>query len=968
MHAMPRKRKDSQDSDYGYSQRIHVSHLRNVWLALKLAVFRDSMAARVKGLRLLRDALINYGAHEGLYTADNFWGTRSDKENVKDMVEDFAYSLARETQPEDISEWIEANWKNLRTPTNAFPLFPRRFEFDVKDIVKSSRQFHAEETDGLVSCMADSDVNPSDVADDPHVHKESIRGVSARKQNRLDKKQENAEHARNILRAGKKGGMKCEECKKRRKGCFFDDRSLSGYVSKQLSGNITSDRQPHAQADMQSPSLDGDVSTIQTGKTRSEREAKRNGKRHAHFGDEGPEQRLTMHTDEDRYSPVHRAEVCVPATDIALDLYRPMEELMLSYARGTDPAVGIASENGSAPSNHRQGGGMMPVEAMKVEEIQALVDERRKELALVRAEVFYQEQARDFAQREIMTREVDIERMEAQLKDLQSVHKTSDARHRGNNISSGSDREVDILILTIDGIMAKLSKSASEKEGDRISDTIQKWCDACTKDTMTTFQSAKVILSELRAALVELGLHIGVYSGKRPEPTWIVVELQKIVGFVSGRGSNRDVRKWLEAEWPELLGDRESCWPRLADVPGGNNIAETDDPMAGDDADREDHGDSGDDEEDTDEGSPPRPSQSGKPKRAAILAEESKAAIKVKADEYRKELKKLIRPEQCDYCRTATRAVRECIVDKGGVTCGTCRTAGKGCYFNGYSLNGTQSKKALTGTLQDNDDLAANSKGIERSTEVEVPIATGRQTRHSASSPGKLKPPPQPTRKRGRKAAEEDERDLATSTKPHASKPEKEGATASKDEHAEPTEDAPRRKRAKPEIAGLSSAGDGRTPLPFTSALTVSSAGQSAALSGVGATGSVRRVTDKQLSDFENLNIKDVEAASGRLDASSTSLVYGAVDDNTAAVRVVASFIKTLEQRQATVATSMETLTQEHAWLGANLAEYTQVLEDLQQGGMADAGGSRLPSSSQEPSQPDARVGGRAVSNTRRGR
>ncbi|KAH9924929.1 uncharacterized protein B0H18DRAFT_1119717 [Fomitopsis serialis] len=425
---------------------------------------------------------------------------------------------------------------------------------------------------------------------------------------------------------------------------------------------------------------------------------------------------------------------------------------------------------------------------------------------------------------------------------------------------------------------------------------------------------------------------------------------------------------WVKREWPELLHGGYSRWPGSRLWKDVNH--DVDDPMAGDQLDNEDNdegqsgseddgvpGNGGEDEDeaeqdeleqDDDENvgedevqSPPRKSEQAKTKRASILAESAKEGNKTKAEQYRKQLKK------CDYCRTATRAVRPCVLEKGAVACGTCKTAGKGCYYNGYSLTGTQSKKATTPQPAVNVPAASRTKGKRKAPEEVQVVPASRATRRTSTAAAKAKPVHRARRSQSTATVVDvDEEDTASTTVVSTKETR---SLRPKRELTDSVGDAPRRKRAKPDDKPAPT-GEGKRLRSSTLASTRSSSQTVVTPSSDVETGGPVRHgspgSETQVSGFGALNVdEDVQS-----DGGSDSGLVGSLSGEPPDIASLEYVVRHIERERDTLSGQVIALQATHALLTQNLQEAKKRLRDLRNAAQeTQPGPSRLAAVADQP-------------------
>ncbi|KAH9924930.1 uncharacterized protein B0H18DRAFT_955318 [Fomitopsis serialis] len=299
--------------------RPHIAHVRKVLDAIDKKVFAvGTVTWQINGLRLLRDALINYGVKEDLYKDRTAWKAKGDKENIGEAVKAFATAMANQKQPKEVDHWIEKHWSSLKSPANAIPVLPTRFEFDEKDIGNDKGVLGKAKT---VRVSEDSQAGGGKPEKPGWVCAEAVHGKCDGEERGHRGTGAKPPSSRT------KGHLKCEECKRRRKGCFFDNGSLSGYMSKHLSGSTASE--PKADPKQQKKAVTSDAPSAGASKSTGYPKARAlsRGKERATSERDSSEEPLKTGTEVARHTPVHRAEVRVPGTDVDLSLYRPVEEL-----------------------------------------------------------------------------------------------------------------------------------------------------------------------------------------------------------------------------------------------------------------------------------------------------------------------------------------------------------------------------------------------------------------------------------------------------------------------------------------------------------------------------------------------------------------------------------------------------------------------------------------------------------------
>ncbi|KAH9913195.1 uncharacterized protein B0H18DRAFT_960562 [Fomitopsis serialis] len=450
------------------------------------------------------------------------------------------------------------------------------------------------------------------------------------------------------------------------------------------------------------------------------------------------------------------------------------------------------------------------------------------------------------------------------------------------------------------------------------------WFERGSEADLKIFDNAKTLVEQTRRWLRTYGIEYGVYSRKRAEPTWITVELSKLAGRVKNRTFNKVARYWVKAEWPELLIAGQSHWPGRGLESRGKNLQDAEEPLSGR-GDNDEGGQKAGDEDETDT-------------LENRVVESAKDVVRAKAEECRKRLKK------CDYCRSATRAVRECVVDQDSGTCGTCRKAGKGCYFQGYSLNGTQNKNAATLVTPDDDASSTVKKGKRKAASVTQVLEQERPAKTTASVVEETTLVQRETRSRALRqpsAAKLSETALDTATKTRGAK---NGRLM--DERSETPEEAPPRKRGRYDVEKPSNATQKR-PTRATAAAPATNADRRASRpSNPVSDGHIQREPSQRPSDaasIHNVNIDGGNERRGELDDASDSAGEAAGDHP---IIFIGKVIKLCEAERAKVAKKMEKLQKHRIWLDAQLKANKTRLRELQQAQMAEAGPSHQQGSS----------------------
>ncbi|KAH9914579.1 uncharacterized protein B0H18DRAFT_959748 [Fomitopsis serialis] len=988
----------------------HVAHLRNVFKAIELKAFEDgSERTQLEGLRMLRDAFIQYGAREELYVGEDGWKTKSDKENAAKVVKGISKMLVGSNVPikPKVAAWIAANWPNLVTPANPLPVGPRRFEFDETDI-DSLKELLAqltqrgldvfrdvyvahskEDRPGKARKQASKDEVQLVVTGRVHqpvedVNRRSVakkKGVSAAK-GKTDhikgSREENAEHARERLRAGAKcdycksavnvarpcvvlqGNAKCEECKKRRKGCFFDDRSLSGYVSKlkeQTGGARGGDNADVEHVETTpGPSRD-ERSQSAAGTAGPKRGVNSKGKHRAHFVD-GPGEALSDSASETTKAPsrrVRQVEVYIPPVNIDRASYRPVEELPW------ESQWEAGSEDGSDSSRCSIESRYTPSDVAPEVEMNQAHREDANELVALRERVAQHREALAAATSLVEAKERFKAHLEERIAGAEADRAQAAARLEAlSSMSIGGMVKDNSTATFLIHCALPMSRTASRVDDDEaVLSSIEVWFSVAEKQDLRVASMAMQVVQTLHGLMVKHGERHNNASGIMAEPTWITLRLNKLAQLVKTGSFHVDGRKWVQSHWPELLEGGESRWPACRTRNAADADAEVDDEMDGNQDGSEDGendggfiGD-GQDELSADGGeeeaseedetmvdeheSPPPASQPRTTNRPANPARSAKEGIKKKAELYRKALKK------CDYCRSATRAVRECTVENGTLTCSTCKTAGKGCYFNGYSLNGTLSK---------------NKQGDHESALVQQDRPVDRSSR----------PLPRATRSTRTAAVPKAEAAETTVTKASLTTPVK--GLPAKHERTDSKDGAPLRKRTKREIVRNVGDGDRRSLRSLTSASTnVSKAGGGEQMPRVPS------ATDTELSAFDNLTCEDVAPSDVRIDVTASN---GETRPTQAdQIKRLKKLIGMFEEQQSDMIEDMAKLQADHDWLSEEISFNRTLLKDLQQPCKPEpgpsrldpeAGPSRLPASGVASGSRRRAARGRGGSNKSRGR
>ncbi|KAH9913196.1 uncharacterized protein B0H18DRAFT_960563 [Fomitopsis serialis] len=997
--------------------RPHVAHLRNVLKLLHLRGLQNRPRTdQVNCLRFLRDAVIQYGANENLYTGpQGSWKAKGDKENVSETIEGLSKILVTTKERVDptVADWIANHWSNLMTPANPLPSVPRRFEFDQADI-QSVTDLLAQATeraqkDSLPKAEAQPVATASGKLPTEDVTRRAVgmnKGASrpkgkGRADNTAGSREPIAEYARDRLRAGQKcdycksavnvarpcvvleGSAKCEECKKRRKGCFFDNRSLSGYVSKSAehtSGTGTGDKDdaehvPRTSASSVSSAARRSQSTA--GTPEPKRGANALGKRRAQFDDD-PAEALSDDASTKNKVPrtlLREVEVVIPYVDIDRDQYRSMEELMSepgwnsSRERRYTP-LDVAAE---VPMNQAP-----QVDADKVDALRALVAQHREALVAAKDLVAKTEQTKAHLEEKVAGAQADRAQALAQLEALKSGQERSNvASVVGLAMSQWSSKFKRGVKKPRPGIvwtrirlrpqasfrprvafyMSRAPSSSGDDDGALA--LIEAWFKVSEKQDFSIASMAMQVLEQLYDLLVvdslrimiclltmcrqlEFGKRHGYTSGRMAEPPWITLRLNRLSKLVKGKRCHNDGRTWVKIHWPELLEGGDSRWPSSASWDASDAVAEVDDEMDGNQDGSEDgeyngkfvsdvHGDGSDGSEEDDEEnkmvedgheSALPASQSRSTKRPAMRARSAKEDIRRDAERYRKIFMKSNYAVQCDRCRAATRAVRKCTIKKGNLTCSICRNTGNGCYFNGYSLNGTQSKA-----------IPSKSTGMRDAALVERDGRGDRSEPRTSSTHTKPRQIPRATRSSGVASANSVDDGETTPTKidptgPAKIEPSKHEITGSKD-------DAPRRKQAKAEVA-RSVVGDGRRSVR-------SMASASAIVSDPGYGEEMHRVssaTHTELFVLGNVTFEDNTFPDGHFDVTKSHATTGMTRGDQ--VERVKKFIGLLETKQSQLTGEMDQLQKQHDWLSHQLAVNKLRQQELRQDGRPEPGPSPL--------------------------
>ncbi|KAH9904648.1 uncharacterized protein B0H18DRAFT_964945, partial [Fomitopsis serialis] len=482
------------------------------------------------------------------------------------------------------------------------------------------------------------------------------------------------------------------------------------------------------------------------------------------------------------------------------------------------------------------------------------------------------------------------------------------------------------------------AKPLSRKE--QMEGNLDLWFDQANSVDLRSADATQDVVEEIRELLVRYGALIGLPTGTTLEPMWASLRLNDLMEVVKGKSFNKGTLAWVKREWPELLQGGYSRWPgsrlwkdvnRGVDDPmaddqldnEGNNEGQSgseDDGVPGNGGEDEDEAEQDELEQDDDENvgedevqSPPRKSQQAKTKRASILAESAKEGNKTKAEQYRKQLKK------CDYCRTATRAVRPCVLEKGGVACGTCKTAGKGCYYNGYSLTGTQSKTV-------NVPAASSTKGKRKAPEEVQVVPGSRATRRTSTAAAKAKPVHRARRSQSiATVVDADEEDTAPTTVVSTKETR---SLRPKRELTDSVGDAPRRKRAKPDDKPAPT-GEGKRLRSSTLASTRSSSQTVVTPSSDVETGGPlphgSPGSETQVSGFGALNVdEDVES-----DGGSDSGLVGSLSGEPPDIASLEYVVRHIERERDTLSGQVIALQATHALLTQNLQEAKKRLRDL---------------------------------------
>ncbi|KAH9914560.1 uncharacterized protein B0H18DRAFT_1125441 [Fomitopsis serialis] len=415
------------------------------------------------------------------------------------------------------------------------------------------------------------------------------------------------------------------------------------------------------------------------------------------------------------------------------------------------------------------------------------------------------------------------------------------------------------------------------------------------------------------ASVHAYGTEYGVYSGKKSEPTWITIQLSKLAGRVKNRSFNQGARQWVETEWPELLMAGQSHWPRKDRGSRARDLQAADEPLSGGGDTHKGGRSEGDGHE------------ADKVERHAV--ESTKDAMRAKANEFRKQLKK------CDYCRSATRAVRECVVDQGSGTCGTCRKAGKGCYFQGLSLNGTQNKKAASVVMPDEGVSSTTKKGKRKATSVIQSLDNDRPAEFTASDPEGPTPVQRATRSRAQRdpsAAKMGKTVLNTATKTR----EKNNGRLTH-ERPDTSQEGPRRKRGRYDVEKTSEKRHTRA----TAAALVGKADQRPSRpserASDGPAAHVASPTASEAAGVDTISLDWGEELPEGVNGASDSEGEGA---GTLRMKTLSEVIKTFEVNRAKLAKKIEEMEEDRSWLDAQLKANRARLRELQQAQIAEAG------------------------------